>query len=296
MFNLKRFFFAVLILNMGLLWSATCVFAQNVWPISGTTMPDQGLSSPYGPRLKASENFRYDFHQGIDIPTPVGTPIHAIADGEVRIAGNHQSYSDPLVQLKHQGGAFYSNYMHVSSWSVTVGQQVKKGDVIGLSGTGDSGFPHLHFEMRSGSLWRKDSVNPFRFLPYFNTATHTVQIANVNMNNPASPVISIMVSSSRQELDINIVEIAVFDAGNNMLLSQGICNLEQTNLKYNGDPKLLDNPDLDGVKISPAKFNGTSPMYQIEFQFHNLVGAPHIRVEAKALDIWGAASVAVFSN
>ena len=265
----------------------------NVWPISGTPTPDTGMSSPYGPRQKASENFRYDFHQGIDIPTPVGTPVHAISDGEVRIAGNHPSYQDPLVQLKHQG--YYSNYMHLSSWSVTVGQQVKKGDVIGMSGTGDSGFSHLHFETRT-SVWRKDCVNPFRYLPYLNTASHTVQVTNIDASNPASPVVTARVMAQREELDFNRVEVQVFDAATNQPLSQQAWDLEQINLKYNGDPKLLDNSDLDGAFVTPARFNGTTSMYEIEFRFHALTGAPHIRVEVKALDIWGQAATATFTN
>ena len=42
---------------------------------------------------------RYDFHRGVDIPTPEGTPVYAIDDGKVKIAGNHPAYSDMLVQV-----------------------------------------------------------------------------------------------------------------------------------------------------------------------------------------------------
>lgn len=43
--------------------------------------------------------YRYDFHRGIDIPTPVGTPVRAIDSGKILVAGSHKSYSDPLVQV-----------------------------------------------------------------------------------------------------------------------------------------------------------------------------------------------------
>ena len=42
---------------------------------------------------------RYDFHRGIDIPTALESPIYAIDDGKVLVAGRHRSYSDPLVQV-----------------------------------------------------------------------------------------------------------------------------------------------------------------------------------------------------
>lgn len=42
---------------------------------------------------------RYDFHRGVDIPTPEGTPVHAIDGGSVRIAGSNPHYTDLLVQV-----------------------------------------------------------------------------------------------------------------------------------------------------------------------------------------------------
>lgn len=269
---------------------------DSCWPISGSAQPDSSISSPYGPRQKASENFRYDFHQGIDIQTPVGTPVHAIADGEVRIAGLHSSYTDPLVQLKHQNGAFYSNYLHLSSWSVSAGQQVEKGEVIGASGTGDSGFAHLHFEVRAGSLWRKSCVNPFRYLPYTDTAGLTVHLTNVELADPALPLVIALVESPREELDLDRIEVATYNALDGQLLSQQAWDLEEINSKYNGDPKTLDNPDLDGVVVSPARFHAGAPVYQIEFRFHALSGAPQLKVEVKVFDIWGNTATASFTN
>ena len=62
---------------------------------------DLPVHSPFGPRQLASDSGRYDFHRGVDLATPTGTPVFAVAGGTVIIAGNHPSYSDPLVQLRH---------------------------------------------------------------------------------------------------------------------------------------------------------------------------------------------------
>ena len=43
--------------------------------------------------------YRYDFHRGVDIPIPEGTPLYAIDDGVVRISGNHSGYSNRIVQV-----------------------------------------------------------------------------------------------------------------------------------------------------------------------------------------------------
>lgn len=269
---------------------------ESVWPLSGTVQPDTAISSAFGPRQKAEEGFRYDFHQGIDIQTPVGTPVHAVADGEVRIAGSHSSYPDLLVQLKHQNGAFYTNYMHLSSWSVTPGQQVKKGEVIGATGTGDSGSAHLHFEVRSGSLWRKSCVNPFRFLPYRDSPNLTVHLSQVELAYPAQPVVTALVESPREELDLDRIEVVTINAQDGQVLSERAWDLEEINLRYNGDPKLLDTPDLDGVVVSPGRFDAAAPVYQLEFRFHGLSGAPQLRVEVRVFDIHGNVATASFAN
>lgn len=72
-------------------------FAGNIWPLSkSTTDPDLIQTSPFGPRIKKSEN-RYDWHRGVDIPCTLGDPMYAIADGTVVKSGTHSAYRDPLV-------------------------------------------------------------------------------------------------------------------------------------------------------------------------------------------------------
>ena len=89
---------------------------------------------------------------------PEGTPLIAVADGEVLVAGlSNPLYCPPLgrtvqalvVALRHvdtNGDVFFSIYGHLSRVDVAVGQRLSDGAAIGLSGnTGCSGTPHLHF-------------------------------------------------------------------------------------------------------------------------------------------------------
>ena len=58
----------------------TCHF---IWPLSKSPTPDE-MNTSFGPRIDAD---RWDFHDGIDLPAAVGTPVHAMADGMVHRAG-----------------------------------------------------------------------------------------------------------------------------------------------------------------------------------------------------------------
>lgn len=91
---------------------------EHVWPTSGTSTRDFPLSSTFGPRLKASEACRYDFHRGIDIPVPCDTPVRAIADGTVRLPGDYDSHTDRLVQIRHDKpeGGKYSTTTRTVAW------------------------------------------------------------------------------------------------------------------------------------------------------------------------------------
>ncbi len=90
-------------------------------------------------------------HSGIDLAAPVGSPILATSDGIVSQAGWRGGYG-LLVALEHSGG-LQTRYGHMSGVTVTPGQAVRKGDIIGYVGsTGRSTGPHLHYEMRIGGV------------------------------------------------------------------------------------------------------------------------------------------------
>ncbi|MDO5716955.1 MAG: peptidoglycan DD-metalloendopeptidase family protein [Tissierellia bacterium] len=112
------------------------------WPLPN----HHRISSGFGYRLNPFTK-RREFHLGIDIPAPMGTPIHAAEGGKVTVAQWMGSYGQ-IVVVSH-GNGVSTAYAHMSKIGCQVGQTVAKGQVIGYIGsTGASTGPHLHFEVR----------------------------------------------------------------------------------------------------------------------------------------------------
>jgi murein DD-endopeptidase MepM/ murein hydrolase activator NlpD len=98
-------------------------------------------------------------HRGTDFHAPSGTPVVAANDGEVIVAQG-MFYEGNLVVINH-GLQFDTQYMHLSKIEVKVGERVKKGQRIGLSGaTGRVTGPHLHL----GARWQGEYVDPVLLL------------------------------------------------------------------------------------------------------------------------------------
>jgi murein DD-endopeptidase MepM/ murein hydrolase activator NlpD len=109
-----------------------------IWPVNGP------ITSGYGPRNIGNG---YEFHPGVDIGVPTGTPIRAAAAGTVTIAGPTGGYGN-YTCIDH-GGGLSTCYGHQERFLVSVGQQVAQGQIIGLSDcTGYCFGPHVHFEVR----------------------------------------------------------------------------------------------------------------------------------------------------
>ncbi len=131
---------------------ALAAATPSIWPVTGW------LSSPYGDRRDPFTGTD-DFHPGLDISSPQGSPVHAPADGVVTTAASSGAYGN-LVVLDH-GFGIVTKYGHLSRFAVEEGDEVKRGDVIGYVGsTGRSTSAHLHYE-----IWMNGRLtNPLRLL------------------------------------------------------------------------------------------------------------------------------------
>ena len=96
---------------------------------------------------------------GVDLEADIGTPIYAINGGIVRLSQELTNYGKTIV-IDHGSGIF-SLYLHIDEFKISEGKEVKRGDIIALSGnTGYSIAPHLHFGVKINGA----SVDPLRFI------------------------------------------------------------------------------------------------------------------------------------
>lgn len=114
---------------------------------SGIIVPSKGrLSSRFGIR-KHPVTGVMKLHKGLDIAIPTGTKIVSVYDGVV-LKSTADDVSGNYVKIDH-GRGIETLYMHLSRRDIQQGEQIKKGQQVGLSGaTGRVTGPHLHFETR----------------------------------------------------------------------------------------------------------------------------------------------------
>ena len=276
-------------------------YDDTMWPTVGTV-----LSSPFGPRQKASEGLRYDYHRGIDIPGVHGEPVVALADGAVYRTylegqpGSPFTGGGTVVILRHEteapfpfhGGEhsrYFSLYLHLDTIEVELATSspyalVSKGDLIGTLGqTGATTFDHVHFELRIGTTCSREAqqtgcsdyyapetidphINPVGFMTYGNQNSLQVEYLQT------SPL-RVRVTSNRDELDFNKIRV----------VSGGVEKVVDFNERVGIDPVDIDNPAYEGVTIEPARFSTSTETYSITFEFLGLDGFDLI----EAVDLWG---------
>ncbi len=116
------------------------------------------ISSRFGFR-KDPFTGRQTFHKGLDFVVPVGTPVHATADGVVAAVQQQRGYGR-VVKIDH-GHGLMTVYAHLDKALVHKGDRLKRWDVIALSGnTGRSSAPHVHYEVRQDGR----PVNPAAYV------------------------------------------------------------------------------------------------------------------------------------
>ena len=134
---------------------------------------------------RVDETYRYGYtqdgtrepHHGVEFNNPIGTPVHAAAEGTVLYAGTdsaqvfglYPNFYGNLVILQHNLPGFvtpvYTLYGHLSSIAVSTGDKVSRGEGIGAVGlTGSAIGAHLHFEVRLGEPEYDHTANPELFL------------------------------------------------------------------------------------------------------------------------------------
>jgi murein DD-endopeptidase MepM/ murein hydrolase activator NlpD len=138
----------------------------SLWPVSGV------LRSSFGSRTDPISG-EGAFHSGVDLSAATGTPVHVTADGVVQFVGGNGRYGR-LVVVDH-GGGLQTYYAHLSQYMVVTGQEVRRNEVIALSGgTGRVTGPHLHYEVRVHGT----PVNPYKYLGLNGSKTEMASSSN----------------------------------------------------------------------------------------------------------------------
>ena len=144
-------------------------YAPTLWPVMGP------ITSSFGQRVDpVLGNGEGEFHKGLDISAPNGTPIRATGDGVVKSAETENGYGRAVV-LDH-GHGVETLYGHMSGFAVMAGQTVVRGQIIGYVGhSGRVTGNHVHYEVRI----RNTPVNPHKYL--------RVTLAGLDSDAPALP-------------------------------------------------------------------------------------------------------------
>ncbi len=124
----------------------------SLWPVNGS------VRSSFGTR---SDPFSGEgiFHSGIDIATPIGSEVHATADGVV-ISTNWVNGYGRLLIIDH-GNGLQTYYAHLARFLVVPGEEVRGNESVALSGSsGRSTGPHVHYEVRLAGT----PVNPYKYM------------------------------------------------------------------------------------------------------------------------------------
>jgi len=155
------------------------------------------LTSPFGMRISPFTRAA-DFHKGLDLSAPAGTPIYATGDGVVSFAGRYPLRESVAwwrfgnVVVVNHSDRFITIYGHCDTVKVAAGQKIKQGEVIATVGsTGWSTNSHLHYEVRS------DLEQPGTYVPI----DPRIYILNYQWNNEAALLMKSRTSKDYKNFD-----------------------------------------------------------------------------------------------
>ena len=127
-------------------------YTPSIWPAPGY------VTSNFGWRRSPFTGQRH-FHRGIDLMNRTGTPIRGTAAGRVTKVSDEKFWGKTIA-IEHLGGTI-TRFGHLSSFNVSVGDSVRRGDVIGYMGaSGRSTGPHLHYQIEING----GAVDPMQFI------------------------------------------------------------------------------------------------------------------------------------
>lgn len=218
--------------------------AEFVWPLGNSTTPD-AMTTSFGPRINRN---RWDFHDGIDLPADLGTPIYATRAATVRRAGCGSltvGCADPTSPYRSRhvilemddptdpGQRMFVLHLHLSSTVVAAGDVVAQGQLLGAVGDDDASYSHLHFEVRKGNLLQISSVHPLGYMPYPDTANFTAPVLNrFNRLGALMAARLLFDAPSRLEGDLLRVEVDLRSGGT--LLEMRIVDFNDKTTVYEG--------------------------------------------------------------
>ncbi len=133
--------------------------SHNIPSIQPVINPELSLlTTSYGMRIHPFYK-TLTSHQGVDYAIPEGSRVFATADGKVKEVRRSSTHGQTII-IDH-GNGYETSYSHLQRISVVRNQQVRRGDIIALSGdTGLSLAPHLHYEVRLNGM-RVDPIHYF---------------------------------------------------------------------------------------------------------------------------------------
>ncbi len=306
----------------GLAAAFTAIRGGTVWPVQGGTR--DAITSTLGPRIRAATD-AYDWHRGIDLHAPEGTPVVAAlagdlfgvrdyADGGLTVIVRH-AFPEPVLFQGRTLSHFYTFHMHLSEIApalvaaAAAGETpaVARGERIGRVGhTGNALSDHLHWELRVGTPYSLEwqLANPgsrfgadaFGFDPHVHPmllvpppSSHGMSLSvTTKPALTADGLVRIVTSDDDPLLDR--IEVRVVRRSDGRLLQGHTLDLDER-IGYDArSTAALDTPDTTRPWLSPVPFGSTSTWTTrlvVPASWWSGVAGVRVRTTVRIVDAWG---------